>query len=83
MQKLLLTCLGIACVIVALNSATVMFTTFAPADVLAGFAAGESEAMERVRNYFAPPVFTAAGLLAATGIWIAISAWWHPCTPAP
>ena len=83
MQKLLLTCLGIACVIVALNSAAVMFTTFAPADVSAGFAAGESEAMERVRNYFAPPVFTAAGLLAATGIWIAISAWWHPRTPAP
>jgi len=71
MQKLLLTFFGIACILVALNSAAVMFTTFAPADL----SAGESEGMERVRNYFAPSVFGAAGLLAVAGIWISVSAW--------
>lgn len=82
MQKLILSCFGIACILVALNSAAVMFTTFAPADVSAGFAAGESESMERVRNYFAPSVFTASVSLAVAGVWIAVSAWLHNRSPA-
>jgi len=79
MQKLVLTCFGVVCVIAAFNSAfnsaSTMLTTFAPVDVSAGFVEGESDAMERVRNRFSPSVFTAAGLLAMAGVWIIVSAW--------
>ena len=67
-QKILLTFFGIACIVAAFNSAADMFVTFAPADPSAGFAAGESEAMERIRNYFAPSTFVASGLLTAAGV---------------
>lgn len=60
MRKFILIGFKAVCVIGALNLAATMFVTFASIDP-SGFAPSESEAVARVRDFYGPAVFLAAG----------------------